>query len=136
MRDSKGHTHAIASSKLHINVLFLNFMYEYIIPYFRMQLQTYKWPRENEFFFQYRSSKNTNSMWSSPYQIFIFFTILVKRGRKKRKKKKKIGKQGNRTISFDDTIDTLSLFPRPTQNLEDIFWLVLIHRSNHFHIIL
>lgn len=117
MRDSKGHTHAIASSKLHINVLFLNFMYEYIIPYFRMQLQTYKWPRENEFFFQYRSSKNI------PCEVhrirFLFF--LRSRKKEERKKKKKIGKQGNRTISFNDTIDTLSLFPRPTQNLEEIF---------------
>lgn len=50
---------------------------------------------------------------------FLFF--LRSRKKEERKKKKKIGKQGNRTISFNDTIDTLSLFPRPTQNLEDIF---------------
>lgn len=67
---------------------------------------------------------------------FYFFYDPRKKRKEEKKKKKKIGKQGNRTISFDDTIDTLSLFPRPTQNLEDIFWLVLIHRSNHFHIIL
>lgn len=52
---------------------------------------------------------------------FYFFYDPRKKRKEERKKKKKIWKQGNRTISFDDTIDTLSLFPRPTQNLEDIF---------------
>lgn len=99
MRDSKGHTHAIASSKMHINVLFLNFSTNTLYDIFECNYKRNNGHEKMNSFFNITARKTLDVKFTA--SDFYFFTILVKR-----KKGEKIRKLGNKGISKMKNVKT------------------------------
>lgn len=105
-------------------------------------------PRENEFFLSITQLEkhSMRSLLTSDFYSY-FFTTLVKRERKRKlenegiSKMKIVGVETRRWMVFflfvlgfvSTKVTTITFFlTRSTQNFEEIFPLVSIHRANHF----
>lgn len=107
MRDSKGHTHAIASSKMHINVLFLNFSTNTLHDIFECNYKRNNGHEKMNSFFNITAQKTLDVKFTA--SDFYFFTILVKSGRKKGKKIRKLGNKGISKMKNVKTRRTISI---------------------------